>query len=310
MRHLFFAFLFLLSSKVWSNCELMNWRFHTEAVYKTTDNRPLKVVQAQMRDGGILFIDDLTDYFKSNAFLENKNSSFGSLNKMSLERATMTSHKSTRGQLTFLKLKDELAWLPAEPLALINSKERTITTTGEKYFPEAKEENISSEAIPAKLIASLNSILKKKSLKIVDEVSDYSNGKFVKAIAQKIGEKSWKLVQVQVKFDLKKPLKIPNPYNVDIKGMTAWIAFLTLDDSSYWYIGNSSGNPCGDTLTYEARNVSKDGVVEVGGKLTANYGYRFAGKNDELVYSFGDPDVIYYLVFNELMLVVVNEIYR
>lgn len=301
------------SSTVFANCELYSWRFHTEAVYEFPKTNPVKIVQASMRDGGILFLSDLSDFFKTNSFINKKEKKSGTINKKSLENAELSNYKSVRGGLTFLKLKEEMDWLPSEPLAFINAKERSITTAGVKYYPDVKDEILSSDFIPPKLNSSLREVLSRKNFKIVENPIEYTQGKAIQVLSRKLGEKNWKLVQVLTRFELKAPAKIhlsEQGKPQEAKAMQAWIAFLTMDDSSYWYIGNSSGNACGNSLTSETRSLSKEGIADIGERLNPNYGYRFDGNSSELIYSLGDPNIVYYLKYNELMVVVVNEIYR
>lgn len=301
--------LILLASfhlEAMANCELLSWRFHTEGVYNFPDKYDMRLFQTGMRDGGVLFIGDLESDLKKNGFFEKKNGRTGLLNNQSLEGAQVSTHESVRGKLTFLRLKEELNGFPSEPLAFISFKDRSIITTGEKFTPEVELPPQEVKNIPNDLLRSLKKTVS-KNLNIVEEDIDYVNGKPVKWKSQKLGEKGWKLVQVLTRFPTKNKVQL---HSREIIAVDAWIAFLTYDDQNYWYIGNSSGEPCGASIGAQTINISPEGAAEIGRTLAPLYGHRINGKPDELIYSFGDPNIVYYLKFNEMMVIVVNELYR
>ncbi|MFA6238104.1 MAG: hypothetical protein WC635_12295 [Bacteriovorax sp.] len=314
MRRILFILVASWSLEAGANCELSSWRFHTEGVYKFPDNHDLQIYQTSMRNGGVLFIADIEPVLKKNNFFEKKNGKTGMMNNQSLEGAKVSSHESVRGQLTFLSLKEDLSGLPSEPLALINFKERTILISGEKYLPESELPIEDAKSIPQELLTTLNKTISKKKFKIVEDEVNYTLGKVIKWKTQKLGEKNWKLVQVLTRFSLANKIQIhsreENYKKVDISAIDVWIAFLTIDDKYYWYIGNSSGSPCGESIQAETSKISKEGIAEIGSTLFPLYGQRINGKPDELIYSFGDQNIVYYLKFNEMMVIVVNEIYR
>lgn len=304
-------FLFLLSAclnlDALANCELSNWRFHTEGVYKFPEKYDLRTYQTGIRDGGMLFIGDIESDLKKNGFFEKKNGKTGMLNNQSLEGANISSHQSVRGRLTFLSLKDELNGLPSEPMALVNFQERTILTSGEKYLPESELPSLDVKNISKDLLGELNKTISNKNFKVIDDDVDYVNGKPTLWRTQKLGEKNWKLVQVLTRFPLTKKVQFNSK---DVTAIDVWIAFLTMDDKNYWYIGNSSGSPCGKNIAAETSKINTEGIPEIGNTLTPLYGHRINGKPDELIYSFGDQNIVYYLKFKEMMVIVINEIYR
>jgi hypothetical protein len=314
MRGIIFFFVWITSFLASANCELLSWRFHTEGVYKFPSKYEMRTYQTNMRDGGILFLKDIQEELKKNKFFEKINGTFGTINNISLEGAIVSTHDSVKGKVTFLKTKDELNALPSEPMALVNLKERSIITSGENYLPEKEMTFLDDKNIPVELLDTLKKRITNKNFKVVNDKVDYANGKALRWNSQKLGEKNWKLVQVLTRFPVQVKSKVSISHNnskeAEISFIDVWIAFLTIDDKVFWYIGNSSGSQCGKSIIAEHTSVTPDGAAVIGQQLKPHYGHHINGKNDELIYSFGDKNIIYYLKFNELMAIFVEETYR
>lgn len=305
--------LFLIKLETYANCELEERRFHTEAEYSFPENQDFKIYKGMSYDGGLLFLENALMDLTLGDFLVIKDGKYATLNNESIEGVKHFTLESVRGPLPFLRFKKDLNGLPKEPLVFIDTKSRKMTTTGDKYFPEKEIVQNDKASVTHELSDSLKKVITKPSFKIVEEKVNYSAGKIIQVKSHKLGLGNWKLVQVLTRFPLPKKLvtqKWGSGPNLDVVSIDAWVAFLSIDDKKFWYIGNSSGEPCGNSISFELVDIDKEGNALIGSSLEPKYGLNYLGNEDELIYSFGDSNIVYFLKFNKLMVVIAKDTYR
>lgn len=319
MKILLAVVMVLASFNVHANCELLNWRFHTIAVYGAPASLGLTFESIQKRDGGLLFLDNTKSELEQKKYLQKIDGKYGSLkvgaNTVSLDGAILKNYPSVRGDLTYLKTKDFISGFPSESIAILDSKIRQISIAGEHYLPLASTQKKASDPLPGNLAKIFKTTVTDKSFTVVSDVTDYSKGESTEWMSQRLGEKDWELVQIKMKLKLLKEIPWTGRYGSEperakINTVHIWLAFLTNNGNDFWYIGNSSGDPCGTDLKSSVRGAIENGSATIGNFLEPKYGLRISNSEKNLVYSFGDADIVYYLNFGKDMVVISNESYR
>lgn len=288
-------------------------------MYEAPESLGLTFSAVQKRDGGLLFMSNKKSELEQKKYTQKIDGKLGSLkiaaNTFSLEGATLKNYPSVRGDLTYLKTKDFISGSPSESIAILDPKLRVISLTDEPYLPLPSLSKKSTDPLPGNLAKVFKSTVMDKSFNVVSDITDYSNGEAGEWIHQKLGEKDWALAQIKMKLVLPKAVPWKGRYgtkseSAKIDTIYIWLAFLTHNGKDFWYIGNSSGDPCGTDLKSSVQSTIENGAATIGNILEPKYGFRISNSEKNLVYSFGDPDIVYYLNFGKDMVVISNESYR
>lgn len=300
MLSLLYIFTVCLTTNTYANCELFRSDYHTEATYVfPQDVNP--IYEMRTWDSGILFNQDNKDVFLKNGFFEKKDDSYGAYDEYSLKDAEIKQYSSfLKRKFTFIRLKENVLGIPSEKLVYIDLKNRKLESISAVRLNPVKEVyEESSKGLPKDVLKELKRVVELKKIKYINNQVIKNKGVPVEWIQQLLGFKKWKLIQVKMRFPIKEMKALKN--DEVAKQIHFWFSFLTMDDKDFWYIANSTNDPCAG-LPSE----SESGWQYHPSTLKTFYGIDLKKADDELIYSFGEEDKLYYLKFKKHMIVIPN----